>query len=132
MKRLLICLLLVFCVGCASTDGVVVEPTVARLVAVVATSTVTVVPSTALPTAVAVVVETVAVVEALPTPIPETKTPIPTNTAIPPTETATVAPTNTPAPVVNYIEQAGQFANGGFYRGNPNAPVTVLDYSDFL
>ena len=83
-------------------------------------------------------------------PAPEEVAPTPTDTPVPPTATpepvqdtvepAEETPTNTPAspaatpepteaPVVAVF---GQTSDGLYFRGNPDAAVTVIDYSDFL
>jgi hypothetical protein len=48
-----------------------------------------------------------------------------------PTRTATHAPTATPTPA-DWLEAVGRTDNGLMYLGNPAAPVTIIDYSDFL
>lgn len=45
------------------------------------------------------------------------------------------APTPTPPPSISQVElaslQMGRDADGNFYRGDPNAPVKLVDFSDF-
>jgi protein-disulfide isomerase len=52
-----------------------------------------------------------------------------TEIQVPPT------PTPTPAPSISQAElaqlQVGRDADGNFYRGDPNAPVKLVDFSDF-
>ncbi len=66
---------------------------------------------------------------------------LPTNTPLPPAtaaaDTPSVTATNTPLPAtsptpVNWLDYESQNAEGFYERGNPDAPVTILDYSDFL
>ena len=57
-----------------------------------------------------------------------TKKPSPKPTA---TETPLPEPTATPTPV-NWLENTGRTADNLIYLGNPDAPVTLIDYSDFL
>lgn len=72
---------------------------------------------------------------AVPTPVPPTKVPA---EAIAEPPTAVPAPTLEPTAetavgnenVVNVI--AGRTDDGTFFLGDPNAPLTVIDYSDFL
>ncbi len=81
-------------------------------------------------------------------------TPEPTETPLPPTATAakapspaatdavamekpTVAPTDTvappsPTPAPDWLSVEGRTADGLPTLGNPDAPVVVVDYSDFL
>ncbi len=54
-----------------------------------------------------------------------TATPKPTPTPLP---TATPVPSPTPAGAV----PMGFTADGAPYRGNPNAPVTLIEYGEFL
>jgi len=98
-------------------------------------------------------------VEATDSPPSETAVPLPTDTAVPPIQFPTATPTfetigetaqqpptaepvNEPVPTT-VIESAvedpglsqvisGQTAEGAFFYGNPDAPVTLFDYSDFL
>ncbi len=62
-----------------------------------------------------------------------------TPVAQPPAPTATVVATQaiTPAAVVpaegvDWLTVQGKTADNLFYLGNPDAPVTLIDYSDFL
>lgn len=59
------------------------------------------------------------------TALPPTATPKPTLT---PSPTATPVPSPTPAGAV----PMGFTADGAPYRGNPNAPVTLIEYGEFL
>lgn len=74
-------------------------------------------PPTAVPTATAV--------------IPRPSTPAPP-TAVPtdPPPEPTGVPTDEPAPEPAII--AGRTEEGAFFLGSPDAPVTMIDYSDFL
>lgn len=80
-----------------------------------------------------------------PTPIPTVTLPPPTATApaatVPAaaepvaTEAPTAAPTDTvalPTPTPDWLLVEGRSADGLPTLGNPDAPITVLDYSDFL
>lgn len=51
----------------------------------------------------------------------------PTPTSTTPT---TAAPTPTPPPATNIA--MGQTAEGAFYKGSPDAPVKLYDFSNFL
>ena len=46
-------------------------------------------------------------------------------TSVPPTATAE------PEPIVSLV-QSGRTEEGGYFLGNPDAPITFIDYSDFL
>ena len=50
-----------------------------------------------------------------------TATPLPEPTATP-----------TPTPEPDWLATFGRTGDGLMYLGNPDAPVTVIDYSDFL
>ncbi len=66
------------------------------------------------------------------TPMPvATEAPLATDTAPPPTDTA-LPPTDTPEPAPAVVNAFGQTEEGLYFRGNPAAAVTVIDYSDFL
>lgn len=56
-----------------------------------------------------------------------TPTTAPTETAVPATAAATAEPTVGP-PAVIY----GRTAEGAFFQGYAGAPITLIDYSDFL
>lgn len=86
----------------------------------------------------------------------QTAAPLPTETTAPPTDVPTEAPTAMPvdeptarppaapdptATVETAVEVeepapmpviSGKTAEGAFFYGNPDAPVTLFDYSDFL
>ena len=82
----------------------------------------------------------VAVVEATATPLPS-EPPAPTATSEPapvaaePTATtqpvAEPAPTATPEPEADWTQTAS-LVDGLYVRGNPNAPIRLVDYSDFF
>jgi hypothetical protein len=66
--------------------------------------------------------------EATPTPLPPTDTPEPTAT----TEEPTPAPSKTEGPAVSKGEVPMGFTKEGApYRGNPDAPVTLVEHSEF-
>ena len=81
----------------------------------------------------------VVVREATATPLPtDTPAPVdPTATSAPVEPTATPqpvaqpAPTNTPEPEPGWTQTAS-LVDGLYVRGNPNAPIRLLDYSDFF
>ncbi|NJN98506.1 MAG: hypothetical protein HC875_32665 [Anaerolineales bacterium] len=55
--------------------------------------------------------------------------------AVPVTAEAATAPPDkatSPAEVVDWLAVEGKTADNLFYQGNPDAPVTLIDYSDFL
>lgn len=60
---------------------------------------------------------------------PAVQAPVATNTPAPP-PTATNPPP-TLAPVSDAVSY-GQTEEGAFFRGNPDAGLTITDYSDFL
>jgi hypothetical protein len=67
------------------------------------------------------------------TPEPTSK-PEPTDTSLPPTDTP--APAATTEVIIPSISKEGDVETGfteegAPYRGNPDAPVTLLEYSDF-
>ena len=83
----------------------------------------------------------------------EVATAVPTNTVIPtpttteppmtkvlPTETAVAPPAEPPTPTPPLLAAtepaiqvvSGQLPEGAFFLGDVNAPLTVIDYSDFL
>jgi hypothetical protein len=66
---------------------------------------------------------------------PATQTPEPTEAVVVPTEPAE-APTTEPAPPVqaevDWLTVEGKTADNLAFLGNPDAPVTMIDYSDFL
>lgn len=53
----------------------------------------------------------------------------PTATAIP-TETALPVPTSTPEP--DWLAYSGRTEDGLMFLGNPEAPVKMIDFSDFM
>ena len=48
------------------------------------------------------------------------------------TDTPTPAPTPTPTPEPDWLNTVGRTDDGLVYLGNPEAPVTMIDYSDFM
>ena len=69
------------------------------------------------------------------TPPSATQTTAPTAAPAPATRAPTVGPTATQAQPQASAEvnlQSGRLPGGEWFIGNPNAPVTVVDYSDFL
>ncbi len=77
---------------------------------------------------------------ALPTPLAPTATavvPVPTPAEVAPLEVA--APTtpaepaaDAPAETTDWLTAEGKTTDGLAYLGNPDAPITIKDYSDFL
>jgi protein-disulfide isomerase len=66
--------------------------------------------------------------EATPTPLPPTDTPAATAT----TEVPTPVPSKTEGPAASEGEMPMGFTEEGApYRGNPNAPVTLVEYFEF-
>ncbi|MBC7260689.1 MAG: hypothetical protein H5T63_01635 [Chloroflexi bacterium] len=59
---------------------------------------------------------------------PATSTP----TALPPTATPKPTATPVPTPTPFGTVPVGFTADGAPYRGNPDAPVTLLEYGEFL
>ncbi|MCB0191149.1 MAG: hypothetical protein KDJ65_04325 [Anaerolineae bacterium] len=49
-----------------------------------------------------------------------------------PTDTPTLEPTATPTPEPDWLNNAGRTAENLMYLGNPNASVTLVDFSDFM
>lgn len=70
-----------------------------------------------------------AIVQATEPPPTDTPSPEPTST---PTETPTSEPTLTPTPDIDWTTVSERTPEGLMSLGNPNAPVTFIDYSDFL
>lgn len=77
-------------------------------------------------------------VSSSPTAVSEPPTAVPTD--VPPTE-PTAIPTDQPVieppvpteePALETAVIAGRIDEGAFFLGAPNAPVTMIDYSDFL
>lgn len=76
----------------------------------------------------------------LPKAAPKPATEVPTSeptAELEPTMVASEPPTLTPPPLPNEEAVAvrvisGQTEEGAYFLGDPNAPVTVIDYSDFL
>jgi hypothetical protein len=125
--RLLATILTLFIPACGGVlPGIVSEPspqpTVSQIVFVTrspATATETPLPPTS--TATLVMAE-----QATATPVPQ-PTVTPTETPLPePTATAT------PTPEPDWLNTAGRTQNNLVYLGNPAAPVTMIDYSDFM
>lgn len=65
---------------------------------------------------------------------------MPADTPIPPTPTSTPAPTETPLPEAtptftpepDWLNYAGRTEDELMFLGNPEAPVTLIDFSDFM
>ncbi|MCP4428063.1 MAG: hypothetical protein GY803_26555 [Chloroflexi bacterium] len=94
-------------------------------------SAATAVPTTIPPTATtAEIAKATAVPTTVPTaPPPPTDEPAPSEpTALPPTEPPPTAEPEAEPVVVEY----GRTAEGAFFHGASDAPVTLIDYSDFL
>jgi outer membrane biosynthesis protein TonB len=110
--------------GCASTATPTEMPATPTQEVAVAT----VPPPTAPPTSAEAdptATDTPEPTQEIPSDTPEPATETPTNTPEP--ATATPEPTETPVAVT-----FGQTGDGLYFRGNPDASVTVIDYSDFL
>lgn len=81
--------------------------------------------------------------EATPEPVTVVSTPIPTNASAPTSPTDAPVPTaiaQVPTPTLSEVEAPsasegevpmGLTDDGAPYRGNPNATVTLVEYSDF-
>lgn len=72
----------------------------------------------------------------VPPPIIEETVQVAEATAVLPTTVPTEAPTTSPEPTVEIVSEidviSGRTAEGAFFLGDPNAPITHIDYSDFL
>ncbi|MEZ4770679.1 MAG: hypothetical protein R2844_19950 [Caldilineales bacterium] len=89
-------------------------------------------PATVAPTHTSAPASTTAPEQPTDTPLPApTEAPLPADTPPPPTDTA-IPPTDTPEPEPAVASAFGQTEDGLYFRGNPAAAVTVIDYSDFL
>ncbi|MBK8988107.1 MAG: hypothetical protein IPM39_18900 [Chloroflexi bacterium] len=109
--KALFTLLLMFLVACAPATQSQPE-------------TATAVPPTALAT-----LPTHTAVPSTTAPMPEPATAVPTEPASPSSQPPTPGPQlPTPGPQI----VAGRTAEGAFFYGNPDAAVTMIDYSDFL
>ncbi|RLT37979.1 MAG: hypothetical protein DWI57_12870 [Chloroflexi bacterium] len=75
----------------------------------------------------------VVVAEATSTPLPvePTATSAPVEPTATPQPVAQPAPTNTPEPEADWTQTAA-LVDGLYVRGNPNAPIRLIDYSDFF
>ena len=123
-RMALLVLLGLLVAGCASTAIPTETADVPTQAAVAASETPTAAPPTpaeADPTA----TDTPEPAQETPTDAPEPAEEPPTPTPEPPTAT----PEPPEAPVVAIF---GQTSDGLYFRGNPDATVTVIDYSDFL
>jgi hypothetical protein len=60
-----------------------------------------------------------------------TDPPVPEPT-LAPTDTPSPEPTATPTPEPDWTNTVGRTADNLVYLGNPEAPVTLIDYSDFM
>lgn len=117
--------------ACTSTD---IDPSVETISEIANT----VAPATLLatdipPTATATLLPT------QPPPPTATQLPVAVGTNVATTEAATAEPTATALPepteapiVVAPLDNFGRTTDGGFYVGNEDAAVTIIDYSDFL
>lgn len=62
-----------------------------------------------------------------------TATPQPPTATAPAEPTAVAANPTLPAPTATTaVEQNGRTADGAYFLGHPDAPITLIDYSDFL
>jgi outer membrane biosynthesis protein TonB len=120
--------------------GVSPQPDIAAVEEAVPPATATVVVNTPTTEATVPVVE-----ETQPSPVetatnavePATQAPEPTEVVVTPTEPAEVPTTETePEPAVqaevDWLTVEGKTADNLAFLGNPDAPVTMIDYSDFL
>ncbi len=117
---LLICLLLMTACGTAAPDQSTANESAAPVVVAEATST-------PLPT------DTPAPIEPTATsaPVEPTATSAPVEPTATPQPVAPPAPTDTPAPAPDWTQTAS-LVDGLYVRGNPNAPIRLIDYSDFF
>ncbi|MCB9421957.1 MAG: hypothetical protein H6667_19310 [Ardenticatenaceae bacterium] len=67
-----------------------------------------------------------------PTAVTSTSLPVPTETPVPPEPTQLPPAEPVPMAAVDVVVEYGRTQEGAFYRGVANAPVTLIDYSDFL
>lgn len=51
---------------------------------------------------------------------------------LPPTDTPTPEPSATPTPEPDWLNTFGRTEDNLMYLGNPDAPVTLIDFSDFM
>lgn len=120
MKQPLLFLLamcVLFLAACAGVAGEIATP----------------LPATAVPTPLPQPGATDTAAATLPaTELPATVTAVPTTAAVEtPPVVETAAPPPSPTPTGPQVT-SGQTAEGVYFRGDPDAPVTILDYSDFL
>ncbi|MCB8943164.1 MAG: hypothetical protein H6658_05365 [Ardenticatenaceae bacterium] len=126
MKRLTVVLLLMSILAACSPAGepAASEPQAAPVVEVAASPTA--VPTTSTPRT-----------QELPAPVleePEATAVLPETepTELPESEETAVIPTEAPAEETGPTVISGRLDEGSFFLGDPNAPVTLIDYSDFL
>ena len=70
-------------------------------------------------------------------PAPVVETAVPTEVAVVEVLETAVLPTDTPEPapepeLVAVVVESGRTSEGAYYLGSPDAPLTLIDYSDFL